>query len=66
MSVLSVEEAFARKESQANVEAKTWHTSIFANAAAFVSFLNIVPAQQAGEAFASNRADGRVDGYYFL
>jgi len=28
--------------------------------------LNLPPAQVAGEAFASNRADGQVDVYYFL
>lgn len=45
---------------------KTWHVLVEPTPAAAVNFLNLAPAQVAGEAFASNRADGRVDLYYFL
>jgi len=36
------------------------------NPTAAVNFLNTPTVQVAGEAFASNRADGQVDLYYFL
>jgi len=45
---------------------KIWHVVNKANAAAAVTFLNTAPAQQAGEAFASNRSDGTVDVYAFF
>lgn len=45
---------------------QTWHTVIEATPEDAVNFLNLPPAQVAGQAFASNRADGRVDVYYFL
>jgi hypothetical protein len=64
--VLSHEDAVAHKENRAGIEAKTWHVTTMANAAAAANFLNLAPAQLAGEAFASNRADGRVDLYFFL
>ncbi|MFD0885107.1 hypothetical protein ACFQ08_11185 [Streptosporangium algeriense] len=55
----------ASKESLAAAP-KIWRHTIQANPAAAVAFVNRSPAQQAGEAVFSNRADGRVDVYYFL
>ncbi len=62
------DEAVAHKEAAAATPAvvKTWHVIVEPNPTAAVNFLNLAPAQQAGEAFASNRADGQVDVYYFL
>jgi hypothetical protein len=45
---------------------KIWRHVIEANPDNAVDFLNRPIAQGAGEAFASNRADGQVDLYYFL
>jgi hypothetical protein len=45
---------------------KTWHHIVEATPDDVVTFLNLPPAQIAGEAFASNRADGQIDLYYFL
>jgi hypothetical protein len=50
----------------AGVAAKTWHVFNRPNAAAAVAWLNSPPAQQAGEAFVSNRSDGTVDAYAFF
>jgi hypothetical protein len=61
--------AVAQKEEVAirlTAAVKTWHVLVEANPTDAVNFLNLPPAQVAGEAFASNRADGRVDLYYFL
>jgi hypothetical protein len=60
------ERAAALKQSAAQATPKTWQTSVFPDATTFANFLNVAPAQVAGEAFASNRADGQVDGYFFL
>ena len=63
------EEAVAHKQAAATTLAaavKTWHVLVEPNPTAAVNFLNLPPAQVAGEAFASNRADGHVDLYYFL
>jgi len=63
------DEALAHKQEMASrltAAVKTWHVLTEPNPAAAVSFLNLPPAQVAGEAFASNRADGHVDLYYFL
>jgi hypothetical protein len=63
------EEAVTHKQ-QAEVRltaaVKTWHVITEPNPTAAVGFLNLTPAQGAGEAFASNRSDGQVDLYYFL
>lgn len=64
--VLSHEDAVAHKESTPGIEAKTWRVVTEPNAAAAANFLNLSPAQGAGEAFASNRSDGRVDVYFFM
>ncbi|MEV8634079.1 hypothetical protein AB0395_20710 [Streptosporangium sp. NPDC051023] len=45
---------------------KIWRQTVQANPAAAVAFVNSAPAQVAGEAVFSNRADGKVDVYYFL
>ena len=45
---------------------QTWHTAVLPTPEDAVDFLNEPPAQVAGQAFASNRADGQVDVYYFL
>ena len=63
------EEAVAHKqevEAGLNTTVKTWHVLIEPNPSAAVNFLNLPPAQEAGEAFVSNRSDGQVDTYYFL
>jgi hypothetical protein len=44
----------------------TWHVINVADPAAAVNFVNLAPAQGAGEAAFSNRPDGTVDVYYFL
>ena len=50
----------------AGVLGKSWRVYNRPNAAAAVTWLNSPPAQQAGEAFASNRSDGTVDAYAFF
>ena len=44
----------------------TWHVINRPNMASAVAFINLPPAQGAGEAAFSNRPDGTVDTYYFL
>jgi hypothetical protein len=64
------EEAMAHKEKAATEQAaaavKLWRVTVMPDATAAADFLNLPTAQVAGEAFASNRADGQVDVYYFL
>jgi hypothetical protein len=63
------EEAMTHKQKAAEAQAaavKVWNVLVAADATQAVDFLNLAPAQGAGEAFASNRADGQVDVYYFL
>ena len=45
---------------------KTWHTSEFSNALDFANFLNLAPAQGAGEAFATDTDRGTIQGFWFL
>jgi hypothetical protein len=45
---------------------KTWHFLNFASTAAAVNFLNLPPAQVAGEVSANARNDGSVGVFYFL
>jgi hypothetical protein len=45
---------------------KTWHHINEANAAAAIAFINLAPAQGAGEASFTNGPNGTVDVYYFL
>ena len=54
------------KGTEAGVLAKSWHVFNRPDAAAAVTWLNNPPAQQPGEAFASNRSDGTVDAYAFF
>jgi hypothetical protein len=65
-TVLSEEEAVAHKESSVGIAAKIWRVTTVATASAAANFLNLPPAQGAGEASLSNRADGKVDVYFFL
>ena len=63
------EEAVAHKqEVEAGLTAtvKTWHVLTEPNPTSAVNLLDLPPAQEGGEAFASNRSDGQVDLYYFL
>lgn len=55
-----------RRDLSASATTKIWRTSTFSDAASFASFLNVNPAQGAGEAFASTRPDGTIDGYYYF
>ena len=45
---------------------KTWNPFNASDAEAAAAWLNSPPAQQAGEAFVSNRPDGTVDVYAFF
>ena len=65
------EEAIAHKQevanlAVANLATKIWRTVVEPDAQSAADFLNIPPAQVAGEGMVSNRADGNVDVYYFL
>jgi hypothetical protein len=64
------DEAMAHKQKAATAQAaaavKIWNVTVVSDAAAAADFLNLPTAQVAGEAFASNRADGQVDLYYFM
>jgi hypothetical protein len=65
------EEATAHKQSVANVAVanlspKIWNYTVAPDGQAAADFLNLSPAQGAGEGMVSNRADGSVDVYYFL
>jgi hypothetical protein len=62
----TLDQAVAHKESAVNIATKTWHVTIALNPQAAANFLNLAPAQGAGEGMISNRSDGRVDVYYFL
>jgi hypothetical protein len=46
--------------------AKTWHVVTQPNPQAATDFVNLDPAQGAGEVSITNRPDGTVDVYYFL
>jgi hypothetical protein len=45
---------------------KTWHCTTFANCTAAANFLNLPPAQVAGEAFATDDDHGNIILFYFL
>jgi hypothetical protein len=45
---------------------KTWHCTTFANCSAAANFLNLPPAQVAGEAFATDDDRGQITLFYFL
>ena len=45
---------------------KTWHCTTFPNCTAAANFLNLPPAQVAGEAFASDDDRGNIILFYFL
>jgi hypothetical protein len=74
-SALSHTEAEAEKLKQARstgsasahlAAVKTWHCTTFADCAASVRFLNLPPAQVAGEAFATDNDRGQITLFYFL
>ncbi|GAA0487463.1 hypothetical protein ACFQ2B_15140 [Streptomyces stramineus] len=52
--------------SAAEADTKTWHALTFATLDDAVNFVNLEPAQVAGEFGFSNRPDGQVDAVYFL
>ncbi|MFI1166117.1 hypothetical protein ACH4UM_21480 [Streptomyces sp. NPDC020801] len=54
------------KAALAAVQAATWHVLTFATTQDAVNFVNLPPAQGAGQAVFSYRPDGRVDLMYFL
>jgi hypothetical protein len=60
------EQAVSHKESAVGVATKIWRHVVESDATAAANFLNLTPAQGAGEASVTNRSDGRVDVYYFL
>lgn len=62
------DEATSEKGDVARVTApvKTWHHVQEPDPQAAVDFVNLAPAQVAGEVSMTNRADGSVDVYYFL
>ncbi|MEV7781178.1 hypothetical protein [Kitasatospora sp. NPDC088351] len=47
-------------------QVKTWHSLTFATVQDAVTFVNLAPAQGAGEFGFSYRPDGQVDAIYFL
>jgi hypothetical protein len=65
------EEATAHKQEVANVAVanlapKIWRYVLESDPQSAADFLNLPPAQAAGEGMVSNREDGSVDVYYFL
>lgn len=48
------------------VAVKTWHCTTFPNCTAAAHFLNLPPAQVAGEAFATDDDHGNIILFYFL
>ena len=50
----------------AAAETRTWHSLTFATLDDAVAFVNLEPAQGAGEFGFSHRPDGQVDAAYFL
>ena len=66
--MLSKEDATLFKGAVAAAEprVKTWHTFEWTTAQDFVNFINLDPAQGAGEAFATDTDRGTIQGFYFL
>jgi hypothetical protein len=65
--MLSQEDATLLKGAvAAAARVKTWHTWEFSTALDFANFLNLAPAQGAGEAFATDTDRGTIQGFYFL
>jgi hypothetical protein len=58
--------ASATPGAAAALSVKIWRVINRPNRDAAVAFINLAPAQGAGEAAYSNRPDGTVDTYYFL
>lgn len=67
--VITEKDAAARKASMHPAGAravKTWHFANFASTSAAANYLNLPPAQVAGEISANARNDGTVGVFYFL
>jgi hypothetical protein len=69
----TVQEAEQLKRSRAGGTAaahlavvKTWHCTTFPTCAAAAAWLNLPPAQVAGEAFATDDEHGQIILFYFL
>lgn len=60
MTTQLVSEAAAREKSAIRVQAKNWYHTIASSPEAAVEFVNLEPAQGAGEAQFSVRDDGQV------
>ena len=60
------EQAVAHKENAVAVAAKQWRHVVEPDAQSAANFLNLAPAQAAGEACIANRSDGSVDVYFYL
>jgi hypothetical protein len=63
---LTEADAHALKATVAAAAAQTWHVLTFQTTQDAVNFVNLPPAQGAGQVGFSYRPDGRVDLIYFL
>lgn len=68
---LSVQDAALLKAAKANAAAATrgpkiWNYGLFPNPQAATDFVNLTPAQGAGEACFSVRDNGEVDTFYYM
>lgn len=64
--ILSAADA-AQAKSRIGAQAKTWrYAGRMANAGAVANYLNVAPAQQAGEAMVTVRDDNTVDVFAFF
>ena len=66
MDMATHQEAVAHKERAARAAAKQWNYVVVVDGQAVANFLNLDPAQGAGEAIASDRPDGQIDVWYYL
>jgi hypothetical protein len=61
------EQAVAHKQTRARAAtSKVWNFTVVSDGQAAADFLNLDPAQGAGEAFASDLDDGQIGVWYFL
>ncbi|MEU1815176.1 hypothetical protein ABZ543_08255 [Streptomyces roseifaciens] len=67
MAVSDIEARAIKTElAEAEEEVKIWRSLVFATLEDAVNFVNLEPAQGAGEFVFSNRSDGQVDAAYYL
>jgi hypothetical protein len=66
MAVMTHDQAVAHKGGSTAIATRTWNHVVEPDATTAANFLNLNPAQGAGEACVANRSDGKVDVYYFL